>query len=544
MLQILLVDDEHYVVDDLQVAFPWTEFGIGTVHKAYSGYQAMQILQKVPVDILITDIAMPGMSGLELVNFTKENYPKTKFILLTGYSDFEYAVEALKNGVLEYLLKPLDQSKLRSALQSTILKIQEELSLSASLDRAKLAFREHLPLLKDKLLCELIQGKKYAAGELMEKLSSYQISIREQEGIYLILVRLEERFTSYGSDSQTLFEYAVINIAEEIFRDSFEIWQCRDPYEYLVFVLKHKEEEEVLDKDSVMKRLNQKAEQLHYNVNEYLKGGISVVLSYPGVFPQEVRVMYEDAVYALRQQVGNRQGYFLSVAGKPHKTSVQPLRILYESPSLIHLLETGQWHAYKERLHRIQEECDSLSGYNAEYFEEIRSLFLASFHYIAHKNQKLLSDLVGYERMQKSSFRSLDQLIGWGEELADMLRDKLETDTRSNQQKVVEEIRNFIDHSYANTSLQSAADHVSLHPSYVSKLFKQVIGVSISEYIYQVKMEQALIQLKDSDAKVYEISEQLGYANSQYFIKVFKEQFGMTPQDYREKIAACSHDAY
>ncbi|MFI2856227.1 response regulator [Paenibacillus sp. JSM ZJ436] len=535
MLQILLVDDEHYVVDDLTIAFPWEEFGIGKVHQAYSGVQAAQILQEHPVDILITDIAMPGMNGLELVGLVKEHHPHTKCILLTGFSDFEYAVEALKHGVLEYLVKPLDQSQLRATLHATVTKIHEELSMAASLDLAKLAFREHLPMLKDKLLSELVQGKKFRPDELADKMNHYQISIHEQEVVHLVLVRLEERFTNYGSDSQLLFEYAVINIAEEIFGDSFVVWQCRDPYEYLVFLLKYKEEGKGLCPEQVLKQLNNKADQLHYNVNEYLKGGISVVVSNPGLFTQDVRKMYEDAVYALKQQVGSRQGYLLSVGGRPQQAQVQPLRILYEPPTLIHLLETGQWEGYKERLARIQQEYDSWEGCSEEYFEEIRSLLLSSFHYIAHKNQKLLSDLVGYERMHKSSFRSMEQLMRWGEELAELLKDQLETDTQTNQQKIIQEISSFLDVSYANASLQTVADHVSLHPSYVSRLFKQVTGSSISDYIHKLKMERALAQLRDSDAKVYEISEQLGYSNSQYFIKVFKDEFGMTPQDYREK---------
>lgn len=536
MLQILLVDDEQYVVDDLKVAFPWTEFGIGKVHKAYSGLQATKILQEQPVDILITDIAMPGMNGLELVGFVKENHPQTKCILLTGFSDFEYAVEALKNGVLEYLVKPLDQTQLRMTLDSTVRKIHEELTMVASLERAKLAFKELLPMLKDKLLSELVQGKKFQVDELAKKMINYNISIQERDSVYLILIRLEERFTNYGTDSQMLFEYAIINIAEEIFGDSFVLWQCRDPYEYLVFLLKYKEEGRDLSKEQVLKQLNNKADQLYFNVNEYLKGGISVVISFPGLFTQDVRKMYEDAVYALKQQVGNRQGYLLSVGGSPKQTIVQPLRILYEPPTLTHLLETGQWDGFKERLERIRQEYDSWNGCSEEYFEEIRSLLLSSFHYIAHKNQMLLSDLVGYDRMHKSSFRSMEQLIRWGEEVADLIKDQLEIDTQTNQQKVIQEIRSFLDRSYADASLQTAADHVSLHPSYVSRLFKQLTGSSISDYIHKVKMERALAKLKDSEAKVYEISEQLGYSNSQYFIKVFKDEFGMTPQDYRAKI--------
>lgn len=535
MLQILLVDDEQYVVDDLELAFPWQEFGIEKVYKAYSGPQAIQVMEQVPVDIVITDIAMPGMSGLELVKQVRRTHRRIKCILLTGYAEFEYAREALQQGVVEYLVKPLDHQKLRAALESTIKTIQTELDRTASYQQALLAFKEHLPALKDKLLAELIQGKAYPEERLKDKLAGYQLNFRLQDPVFLFLIRLEEHFTNFGLDSQLLFEYAVTNIACELLEEGFEVWHCRDAYENLVFLVKSREGDPA-DPGKILKQLTHKTHQLHSSVNEYLNGGISVILSYPGVFPQDIRSMYDDSLSALRQQVGNDQGYFISLTDKQKSSPVQPLKDLYASPTLMHLLETGQWQGYKERLQQMKDFSNSLPAYNEEYIEEIRSMILGSFHYIAHKNHALLSDLVGRELLEKTLFRSVSQLITWGETMVDTLQGKLERDTRNNRLDIIKDIQSCIAANLAQASQQFVADAVSLHPAYVSRLFKQVTGTSISEYILNLKMEQAVASLRDSDLKIYEISEQLGYANSQYFIKVFKEQFGMTPQDYRGKL--------
>ncbi|MDQ0192505.1 response regulator [Paenibacillus wynnii] len=536
MLHILLVDDEQYVVDDLELAFPWHEFGAQKVYKAYSGYQAMQMVMQYPIDILITDIAMPGMSGLELVKQVRQDKRRIKCILLTGYAEFEYAQEALQQGVVEYLVKPLDHSKLRVALEDTVKIIRAEIDRTASYEKALLAFREHLPALKDKLLVELIQGKKYSLDRLREKLSGYQLNFQEQDEIYLILIRLEEHFTSFGLESQLLFEYAVTNIACELLGGGFEVWHCRDPYENLVFLVKCKEETLQADTDRILKQLTHNTHQLHHNVNDYLRGGISVILSYAGEFVQDIRSMYEDSLAALRQQIGNDKGYFISLTDKRKSSPVQPLKDLYAPPTLMHLLETGQWEGYKERLQQMKELTYQLPKYTEEYIEEIRSLVLGSFHHIAHMNHRLLSDLVGRELLNKTTFRSLSQLIVWGETLVDTLQARLEKETQTNQQSIVKDMQSFIATNLADANLQSVADCVSLHPVYVSRLFKQISGISISEYILNMKMEQAVTWLRSSDMKIYEISDQLGYANSQYFIRVFKDKFGMTPQEFRGKL--------
>ncbi|WP_341280642.1 response regulator [Paenibacillus sp. FSL H8-0537] len=534
MLQILLVDDESYVIDDLEIAFPWSDYGIDKIHKAYSGMAALQIIDSQSIDIVITDIAMPGMNGLELIKQVRDRGRSIPCILLTGFAEFEYAREAIEQGVVEYLIKPLDQEKLAVCLTKTIRLIELQLEKAASYEQAMITFREHLPSLKDKLLNQLIQGTRFSTETLNDRLSGCQLAFRDGDHIFLVLVRLEEQFTRYSLNSLQLFEYAVTNIACELFEDSFDIWHCRDSYDYLVFLLRPKQEEVLPTTDFLNKLLKHRSLQLHHNVNEYLKGGISVILASPGKLQQDIRDMYEHATSALKKQVGKGSGYFLSLSEQPQAVFIRSLHVLYEPPALNHLLELGQWEAFEERLRQIEAAYSSLSEQTEEHLEEIRSLLMSAFHYIAHKNHSLLSDLVGQELVYSRMFRSVTQLIEWAEELCHTLRTRLEEQSLNEQNTVIQAIQVFVSTHLPTLSLQSIADHVGLHPVYVSKLFKQLKGISLSEYILGVKMDLAIYLLRHSSDKIYEISDKLGYSNSQYFIKVFRDKFDMTPQEYRE----------
>ncbi|MFS0728256.1 response regulator transcription factor [Paenibacillus sp. 1P07SE] len=535
MLNLLLVDDEAYVIDDLEIAFPWERYGIGKVIKAYSGIEALEAIESQPIDLVMTDIAMPVMTGLELIGRIRQLRPELACILLTGFAEFEYAKEAIKQGVVEYLIKPLDHKKLAACLEKITANLQEQHEQADAYQQALSSFREHLPALRDKLLNELLDGRAYASETLHEKLAEYRLQIREGDTVSLLLVRLEERFNQYGEQSLTLFEYAVTNIASELFGDLFEVWHARDSHGYLVFVLRALSGEPGLSSSCMTAELSSRSRQLHANVNEYLKGGISAVLTEPGLFRLDLDQMHGSAVLALRSQVGQGSGFFLSLADLPKKVRFQSLSSLYEPPTFYQLLESGRWDEFEERLNRLAAEYDMLQGATMEHLDEIQNVLMAAFHYLAHTNRVLLTELVGDELSHRMFFRSLDQLLQWARRIANTLRDKLETRSVSQQEALLHAIEAYIDAQLSSISLQSIADHVRLHPVYVSKLFKQLKGMSISDYLLRVRMEQATYLLKHTQNKIYEIAEKVGYSNSQYFIKVFREQFGRTPQEYRDQ---------
>ncbi|WP_231571026.1 response regulator [Gordoniibacillus kamchatkensis] len=107
MTQLLIVDDEAHVVERLAAMVPWESVGVAAVHKAYSGMEALELLQEHPIDVVLTDVRMPGMTGLELSAHIRRNWTKTRCILLSGHADFEYAKEAISSGLPAICLSPL-----------------------------------------------------------------------------------------------------------------------------------------------------------------------------------------------------------------------------------------------------------------------------------------------------------------------------------------------------------------------------------------------------------------------------------------------------
>lgn len=535
MFQILLVDDETYVVDDLEIAFHWESCSISKVFKAYSGKEALRIIQTERIDIVITDISMPGMNGLELIQSIRDAQLKIKCILLTGYAEFDYAKEAIHQGVVEYLIKPLDHARLHACLKSTVQSIVDEMEQAASYDHAMRAFKEHVPHLKDKLLNELIEGYRFSDEELQYKLQSYGLDFELNDTLFMLMIRLEERFSRLGNSNMNLFQFAVANIVTEMLNESFTLWHCSDANNHLVFLLKPIGAASGPELTQAGKLLSSLIELIHRNVHDYLKGGISIVSTYPGVFTADISEMYDQSILALRKQAGKEHGHLLQLAERPETVKIRPLSMLYAPPTFMHLLETSQWEEFSKRLSKLRTVFNKLPEQTEEHLEEVKSVLLSSFHYVAHKNHVMLSEWSGQQSVRLSDMRSFTQIQEWAEALISLIRDKLEKDVDLHQQSLIQAIKSYIDSNLAMVSLQAIADHVSLHPVYVSKLFRKLCDISISDYLLKLKMEHALAYLRDTGDKVYEISEKLGYSNSQYFIKVFKDYYGMTPQEFREK---------
>ncbi|MGF7035565.1 two-component system response regulator YesN [Paenibacillus mucilaginosus] len=534
MLTLLLVDDESYVVEDLAATIPWSELQIEEVFTASSGAEALQIMEHTAIDIVVTDISMPGMSGIELAETIRRQYKRTKCILLSGYAEFDYARKALSHEVSEYLLKPISDADFMATIRNVADQMRDEWKALASYDQAIRTFEEHLPLLKDKLLNELLQGRSTNSPSLAEQLDKYRIPFFQGDRISVMLIRLEEFFLKHDTDSLLLFEYAIDNIARETFSEQFQLWSCKDIHEMLVYVVTPKRSP-FDSTDTSDHALESLASQLQRNVNIYLGGGISVVTGKWGTFPEGIQAIYQDSLAALRKRIGKDKGYFLSLSGDPEPLSVQTIRSLYEPPTLIHLYESGRWDAFEEKLYSIFREIRSEWNDSQEHLMETYTVLSSAFYYIAHKNGRLLSDMAGAP-LPPEHLRSIQLVEEWTFRMVSGIRKELEYEVKHSKSALVQTIHQFVEAHLSTVTLQTIAAHVSLHPAYLSKVYKTETGQSISELIYNAKMDKAAYLLKNFSDKIYEISSELGYSNAHYFIKVFKERYGVTPQEYRDQV--------
>lgn len=545
MYSLLVVDDERLVVDSLAETIPWSSADIGEVYKAYSAGQALQIMKTQSVDIVLTDIRMPEMSGLELIESIRSLNKRTKCIVHTGYSDFNYARQAMSSQVMEYLLKPASDEEIVAAVRRMAEKLGEEWAQVISLQRASAALREHEPLLRANLLHDLIKGKRMRQSDMSPMLDQLKLPFRDGDVVSMMIVRLEEDFSNHDVQSLSLFEYAISNIAEETMEEHFHIWGGKDAYDYLVFLVKLNERMEAQLKGqgqeyekNAQLLLEQTAVKFQSNVRSFLKGKISLVLSPKGVFPHDVGELYQQGVASIRRNVGNDEEVFLTISGEPQNAQIQSMQALYEPPTIMQLMEMGKREQTIQKLLAITHELEERWRDSYEHLMEVFYSLSAAFVYAVHKNGKTLEGLLqdDYEPLfSRKPFLSVKQLREWALQVADKLFDDLSSSMLDNKTGIIKQIQNYVSiHLATDVSLQTIADHIHLHPVYLSKIFKSETGENLSEYVIRLKMEKAAYLLKHTDDRIYEICSKIGYQNPPHFIKVFKRTFGVTPQEYRD----------
>lgn len=534
MYQLLIVDDEAHVVERLAGTIDWNKMEIEHVYKAFSAYEALTLLNQFSIDIVLTDIQMPGMSGLELIAEIGRTWEKTKCILLSGHSDFKYAKEAILHHTEDYLLKPVTEKDLLQTVERVIEKLKREWEVVISSQRIALTLQENLPMLRRNLLNDLLQGRKIPGNALQDKMQLLGLPKFYEEPFALMIVRLEEQFLEYDFQSLSLMEYAIGNMVEELFGTKFALWHSKDDHDYLVFVATSKQGARTLEDVQLFERT---ASQLQTAVKNYLRGRISILVSRWGIFPQDLPALYNSSISAFRKRIGSEQELFMRVADDLVKMEIESLQSLYEPPTLIHLLDAGRWPSIREKIELIFDELALKWADSQEHLLEVYFAISSAYTYIAHKNGRQLSQLIGsdYDKLMDGiPFRSVNQLKDWSLRTLNCLQNDMADETQNARHAVINEIRKFIDHNLMqDVSLQAIADHVFMHPVYVSKIYKLDTGDNLSDYVNRIRMDKAAYLLKNSQEKIYEIAAKLGYQRPHSFNHAFKRHYGVTPQEYR-----------
>ncbi|XID91394.1 response regulator [Paenibacillaceae bacterium WGS1546] len=541
MFQLLLVDDERPVVEGLEEIIPWEELNVARVHTAFSGQDALSAMKKHAIDIVVTDIQMPGISGIELVKEIGRRWPRTKCILLSGHAEFAYAQQAIQSNVIEYLLKPIRDRTLIEAVNRAQELLRQEWERIGSYERSVQALRENLPLLRESLLRELLQGDRFREEEWKRKQLTLELPFVPGDDCSLMLVRMDE-IGRLGEEHPSLAEFAVGNIAAEVFAGSFHMWTCKVDHGFLIFVVKLTRDKaaEIRQEDADgwttdrKRLLEETASRFQSTVRHYLKCKISVLTGDWGTFPGDLKPMYRQALASLIKYVGAAEDFFL--ASMEENPKAIALRGLHEHPTIAHLLEVGNWKQVYGKIEEIFSELNRINVRHREVLMEVYFAIGGAVATTAHNNGYLLSEVLGeddYAAVMNPSHVSVQALEAWTYRVLRGIESRMAEELEGNRLSIVRKVHTFIEKNLdSDVSLQSIADHVYLHPVYLSKVYKLETGEGLSDYINRIRMEKACHLLKCSRRKIYEIAESLGYQTN-YFIRVFKRQYGVTPQEYR-----------
>ncbi|WP_020617684.1 response regulator transcription factor [Paenibacillus daejeonensis] len=532
MSRLLFVDDEPVILKSM-VANDWGAIGIEQVYQATTGLEAVELIESLAIDIVVTDIRMPGMDGLQLCKYVQEHHPLTKCILLSGYGEFEYAKQAIVYGTANYLLKPVSDEELMAEVARVKMLQEQEWDRIGSFERARQTLHAHLPLLRSNLLGDLLGGMRLPQAVLAERMREYQLSFEPGAASTLMLVRLDDSASIHES---SLYTFAVGNIAAELLGSQYEIWLYTDANGYLCLLMQNKNRTQpALAEES--KQLEKLAHELILKVAAFLKGEISVLIGETRSFPGELVDQYRRSLNAFRKIPRSDRG--IVVRSEEARTQSRSLDSLYAPPSFQQLLEARRWPEASQKLAALFEEMRAKKLDTEEHISEVVYTLMNAFLYLAHQQGKTLMELTGFEAdiaAEQGVFSRLDHVMEWAEMALRNVTTAGGREFKDNKSQLISKIHRFIEDQIArDVSLQAIADHVGLHPAYLSSLYKQETKENISDFIMRYRMEKASVLLRTTDIKIYELSSMLGFQNPPYFSKLFKYHYRMTPNEYRER---------
>ncbi|MBD2872483.1 response regulator transcription factor [Paenibacillus arenilitoris] len=542
--ELLVVDDHPHQVKSISGLIQETGLPIDQVHTAYSGKEALEILQAKSIDILLTDIRMPEISGIDLIGHIRKASMPVKCILLSGYADFEYAQQALELQTSKYLMKPVAADELVASLQTVIDEIEQEKIARERQHKLQYSFREHLPILREQLLQNLIRGKQFPKSALITKLDTMDLPLFYGDVVAFMVIKLEDDFGGYNEFDLSLVYYAVFNLAQEIFGESYFLWRAIDAPAKLCILIKpllQTDEEDKEPSEHTLHQIEIRAKELQRKVYQYLHYIISIGLVKKWArFPGELPDVYEKGKLILRGNVGKAVGFFTSIADLPEPVMNGNLVSMHQAPTLLHLMESKRWDQAKERLDKVFQELSQKQGNYEDYAREAFYTICGSFQFAAHKSGKRLNDVLGElsrKMIEGHIMLDMESFKKWVFDCLEQFKLHFQNENHFHYVGIVDKIHTFIEHNLnKDLSLKCISDEIGLHPAYISKIYKQETGENLSEYLLKYRMELSANLLRHSKEKVYVIGAKVGYQTPHYFNKVFVKYYGMTPQQYRNSV--------
>ena len=525
MLKVFLTEDESIVREGLRDNIPWEEYGFTFAGEAADGEMALPLIRKIKPDILITDIKMPFMDGLEISRIVSRELPNTKIIIISGYDDFEYARQAIELHVDQYLLKPVTKVSMIRALEQTKRRIEEEQEQHSFSRRWGQETREYEHYSRRIFFEQLVDGSLTPA-ELRKQAKELDIDL-DAGGYNLVLFSLQPQA------AKSEYSESVAMLHDELIQD-----------------------------------LLRRPEQLLFRCNLF---SYAVVLKgEPLSLPEQTRRCVESIQRRCDMSMSEVEWYV--AVGTP-VGSLEELPDCYARVSHIlslrHLLP-GQHILTQDTVRRYQAETESQdlidsgrfdpsmlnsfiqSGLKSEIGDFTRDVFekfgkavdsILFRHYLIvsiRVNTVTALQAMGCDASQlKLPPMALDmsdeRLRAYFSEVLDRALQVRDDESQKQNSSIIENALKYIDQNYSDDSisLNVVAKAINISANYLSAVFSQKMGISFVEYLTQKRMEKAKYLLRNTAKRSGEIAYEVGYKDPRYFSFVFKKTQGCTPRDYR-----------
>ncbi|WP_234410369.1 response regulator transcription factor [Caldalkalibacillus mannanilyticus] len=528
MMKVILADDEIQIRKGLRMKIDWEEEGFQIMDEASNGEEALEILRKTEAEIIITDMRMPMMDGIELAKHCQREFPHVKVIVLSGYSDFEYVRNSMKHGVRDYLLKPVAPNELVDSLRKIRLEIEEDQKKRGEVKRLNHFVHSHMEEVQERYLLYLVKDEWLHINMVKERLRQLRLDelVNNQVKFQILTVEIRD---SHDRPSRLKDLWLTCQlICKEIAKDFSGTYTFYNPsYTNLIHFIQRVDLETSCRSHELANTIQKKMKS--FLCFETVIGVGNVVNGLT-----ELKTGYISSLLSWSQgQLGAQSQVINGVDSK---------NVAFEFPAdlekkLINAIETMDYEAFNESCSELLKQTANHSIMTFSFMTN-RLLFLLGAQAKKYDIETKELQLLLWE-CQRSIWELNSQHIVKNVllQLAQHIIAKVREARFSNGKLMINSIRRYVDEHYASEiSLTSLSEMFHMNSTYLSEIFKLHIGENFSNYLVHLRMKKALELLKDNQLKIIDVANLVGFSSSGYFSTVFKKHFGQSPVEYRTSL--------
>jgi len=529
LYKMILVDDEEDVRQSIEKKVDWNALGFEIVGSAGNGEEALELTEKMHVDVVMTDIKMPFMDGLTLCAKVKENYKNTKVVLYSGFDEFELAREAVHLEAEEYLLKPIGAKDLDKVFSKIKENLDREIDERTNINHLNEYYEKSLPMMKEQLLTGMLEGK-LEEEQAKTMIETYKMDFGAP---FYCVALLSGEITKEDAVFQTkqLKLLSLENLAKEYLQEKVK---CHISMflNKVAIIGQLQEEEDISDfiyhVDQICKMGNR---MLEIKVN----AGVGQV--YSGI--EQIGISHEEAKTALDYRIlGDDSGQTIYINDVEPKSKEMVYMELAGISGLIKELKFGTKEELEKSIDDFIEELTSGTGTTMSQYQLVIMEMVTEILKLLRNYQLDMTEVFGakfspYQELE--GIQSVGEFSSWLKEKSFKVWEMIRKRRTRSTNIITEKAKNYIEEHYVESSLsvEDLCNYLNVSATYFSLLFKKEVGMSFVSYLTKVRLEHAVELLNNTEDKSYMIAEKVGYTEANYFSYVFKKEYGVSPSKYR-----------
>ena len=524
---VFVVDDEPIVLEGIRSKIDWEASGFTFAGEATDGEIALSMIRELKPDILVTDIKMPFMDGLQLAAAVKRIQPWIKIIILSGHDEFDYAKKAISIGIEDYLLKPFTPDELLASMNKAAIQIDEERKQRSDISRLKEELKSNASLVKKEFLNNLVHGSTDMAG-VMQKCSELGIDLLSH--FYKVVI---SRIDTKNDNAQALQQ------ARSLLNSYSDTWEQAVSFFHhtnlLVCIFKGSTQSEL---DETVFRT---AETVTHIAAKAEGCTVITVMGKTVDHLSQLHLSYSDAKAILESSnvgfVKNENRIFNSDDMQENSGS-EAMFDLKENDPLVDKLR----YAGKNDISSIIEESMTLIKNNQGQFSVFASYLLLDLIFSVSKlverfggDIKSLKPEILQRRFIDEAVKDEKHFRATLEQVLNFVLEYRDSKATGKYADVILKAKKYIEENYAdqNTTLSTVADVVCLSPNHFSAIFSQECKTTFIEYLTNVRIDNAKRLMRETDMKGYDIAYECGFSDPHYFSYIFKKNTGLSPREYK-----------